>query len=136
MLAGALLLVSCSDEPRTQRQDPSTPNPPSRGFIDMPAPDSVLGIAAIATGWAVDESGVQRVRVYVDDRLVANVPMTVARPDVEKVFPQFASPGAIHGWQAEIPLGDRAGYVTIYAEALDGKGALTRVASVTVKVSP
>jgi hypothetical protein len=130
----ALVAAACTEEPKPRRQDPSVPNPPSRGFIDAPAANQGVGPAAVVAGWAIDESGVDRVRIWADDRLLASVPLTLARPDVEAAFPAAAKPGAVHGWQASVDFGDKAGYTAIRAEVLDGRGALTHVASVTVQI--
>lgn len=135
-LALASGTVACNDHPRPRRQDPSVPNPPSVGFIDLPAPGSIVGPVISVAGWAIDESGVEWVRIYADDLIVGKFPLTVARADMEKVFPQFARPGAVHGWQTTIDFGDRVGYCVIRAEALDGRGALTRFATITVNIQP
>ena len=87
------------------------------------------------SGWAADESGVLWIRLYADDQIIEHIPLNIPRPDVEKEFPQFTRPGALHGWQATIDFGDHVGYTHISAEALDGRGALTRFASFSVKSS-
>jgi hypothetical protein len=135
-LAAAVVAAACADEPRPRRQDPGSRNPASRGYIDSPAADEIVGSTVTVAGWAADESGVERVRLYADDRLVASVPLSIRRPDVEKAFPSFARPGAIHGWVAGIDFDDKTGYCVIRAEALDGRGALTRFAQVTVRIVP
>ena len=134
VIIAAMLLSACGDEPRPRRQDPSRQNPPSKGVIDIPAENQVVGPSIIVGGWAIDESGIDRVRIYADDRLVASVPLTGARPDVEKIFPGYGPPGTLHGWGAEVDFGDKVGYTTLRAEALDKNGALTRFANVTVQV--
>jgi hypothetical protein len=135
-VALALGLAACSREPGPRRQDPNVPNPPSIGVIDVPAANQRVGPAIMVGGWALDESGVTRVRIWADNRLLTSVPLTVARPDVEKVFPKFVMPGAIHGWQAVVDFGEYVGYCVIHADALDGRGAMTRFADVTVRIAP
>ena len=112
------------------------PNPPTLGFIDIPAPDASVGPVISVSGWAADESGVAWVRLYADDLIVEDIPLTIARPDVEREFPGIAKPGALHGWHATIDFGDRVGHTVIRAEALDGRGALTRFAQITVRIEP
>jgi hypothetical protein len=136
VIVAAVALAACSREPRPTRQDPANPNRRSTGFIDRPGPNQTVGSKVIVTGWAIDESGVQRVRVYADDRLVAIVPLTVARPDIQEAFASYAQPGALHGWVAEIDFGEQVGDCMIHAEALDGRGALTRFAYVPVLIQP
>jgi hypothetical protein len=86
------------------------------------------------SGWAIDESDVTGVRIFFDDELMVTAPIVSARPDVEKAFPRFASPGAIHGFEALVDAGSHAGYTVIRAVAIDGKGAQTEVYSITVKI--
>ena len=135
MAALALALAGCgsqarSDAPKRQRE----PNPRSIGMIDIPANGATVDTPVRVSGWAVDESGVTGVRIYFDDELMLTAPMVSARPDVEKQFPRFASPGAIHGFEANIDAGAHAGYTVIRAVAIDGKGAQTEVYSITVKI--
>lgn len=127
-----LALAGCDREPPVRRQ--TEPNPPSVGYIDAPTPGSSVGSVLTVTGWAADESGVSRVRIYLDDALVATVPLSIRRPDVDAAFPAVASSGPRHGFSATIDAESRVGYCTIRAEALDRRGALARFASVTVTI--
>jgi len=136
-LTAAVILASCSSEPPgPQRTDPAVANPPSVGFVDTPAAGTVVGPILHVAGWVADESGVAWVRLYADDQIIEHIPMSVPRPDVEKEFPQFSKPGALHGWHATIDFGDHVGYTHISAEALDGRGALTRFAQLSLKIRP
>jgi hypothetical protein len=136
-LAAALALAGCSEEPpRPQRPDSAVLNPPSVGVVDTPAAGSVVGPILHVAGWVADESGVAWVRLYADDQIIEHIPLSVPRPDVEKEFPLFTKPGALHGWHATIDFGDQVGYTHISAEALDGRGALTRFAQLSVKIRP
>jgi hypothetical protein len=119
-----------SDAPKRQKE----PNPRSIGMIDIPANGATVDTPVRVSGWAVDESGVTGVRVYFDDELMVTAPIVTARPDVEKQFPQFTAPGAIHGFEALVDAGAHAGYTVIRAVAIDGKGAQTEVYSITVKI--
>ncbi len=131
------VLASCNSEPpRPRRPEPGAPNPASAGFIDTPAAGAVVGPILRVAGWVADESGVAWVRLYADDQIIEHIPLSIRRPDVEKEFPQFTKPGAMHGWHATIDFGDQVGYARISAEALDGRGALTRFSSITVKIRP
>jgi hypothetical protein len=132
-LAGALSACSQpsrSDAPKRQREV----NPRSIGMIDIPANGATVDTPVRVSGWALDESGVTGVRIYFDDELMMTAPIVSARPDVEKQFPKFASPGAIHGFESNIDAGAHAGYTVIRAVAIDGKGAQTEVYSITVKI--
>ena len=131
-----LLAVSCSTErnrdnaPRRQRES----NPPSMGFIDIPANGATVDPKVRVSGWAADESGIKVVRIYFDDELMVSVPLVTPRPDINKAFPKFAKPDMIHGFEAIIDAGAHAGYTTIRAEAIDGKGGMTQIYTVTVKI--
>jgi len=135
MIALAAAISACgeparSDAPKRQKE----PNPRSIGFIDIPANGATVDTPVRVSGWAVDESGVTGVRIYFDDELMVTAPIVSARPDVEKQFPQFTAPGAIHGFEANVDAGAHAGYTVIRAVAIDGKGAQTEVFSITVKI--
>lgn len=129
-----LCAAACSREPEARRQ--TTRNPPTIGFIDAPAAGAVLGPKFVTSGWALDESHVERVRIYLDDEMVANVPLAVMRPDVEQAYKVSAGAGRPHGFSVAIDSGARKGYCTIRFEALDGRGALTQFATVQVRIEP
>jgi len=134
-VALCVALTACSGEARSdalKRQKER--NPRSIGMIDIPANGATIDPPVRVSGWAVDESGVTGVRIYFDDELMVTAPIVTARPDVEKQFPQFASPGALHGFESVIDPGAHAGYTVIRAVAIDGKGAQTEVYTVTVRI--
>jgi N-acetylmuramoyl-L-alanine amidase len=135
LTALCLALLACDSGPRAdapRRQ--TTQNPRSIGMIDIPANDATIDTPVRVSGWAVDESGVTGVRIFFDDELMVTAPIVTPRPDVEKAFPKFTSPGAIHGFEAMIDAGSHAGYTVIRAVAIDGKGAQTEVFSISVKI--
>jgi Bacterial Ig domain len=137
ILAAALgvMLFGCSAQPRSDAPKRQTePNPKSIGMIDIPANGATVDTPVRVSGWAIDESGVTGVRIYFDDELMVTAPIVSARPDVEKTYPQLASPGAIHGFEAVVDAGSHAGYTVIRAVAIDGKGAQSEVYSITVKI--
>ena len=129
-----LVLAGCGGDARPQRQ--AQRNPPTIGFIDAPAEMATVGPRFTVAGWALDESNVERVRVYLDDELLANVPLTVLRPDVEERYKVTFGLGRPHGFNATIDAGSRKGYSTIRFEALDGRGALAVFATTTVEIEP
>jgi hypothetical protein len=136
-IAGALCLlaVACStpgreNGPKRQREA----NPGSMGFIDIPANGATVDPTVRVSGWAVDESGIKVVRIYFDDELMVSVPLVTPRPDINKAFPKYAKPDMIHGFEALIDAGAHGGYTVIRAEAIDGKGALSPLYSITVKI--
>jgi len=135
-LALCALAGGCADEatrddaPKRQHER----NPPSFGFIDIPAKDATVDPTVRVSGWACDESGVKSVRIYFDDELMLSVPLASVRPDVERVYPRCASADHIHGFESIIDAGAHAGYTNIRAEVIDGKGGMTPLPSVSVKI--
>jgi len=136
--AAALLVVlaGCSGGgPQPKRQ--TEPNRPSIGFIDAPQNNAIVGPMFVVAGWALDpDAPVERVRIYLDDQLVATVPLTIQRPDVERAYRPKVGAGAPHGFSAVIDAGSRAGFTSVRVEALDAKGGLTHVANTSVKIEP
>ena len=127
-------IAGCDGKAKPQRQPAK--NPPTIGFVDAPADQATVGPSFTVAGWALDESAVDRVRVYLDDELVANVPLSVMRPDVEQAFRVSFGIGTPHGFTAAVDAGSRKGYCTIRFEALDGRGALTQFATRSVRIEP
>ncbi len=130
-----LFVVGCSKEaapdvPKRQRE----PNPPSMGFIDIPADGATVDPIVRVSGWAIDESGVTGVRIYFDDELMVTAPIVTARPDIDRQYPKYAQPGAMHGFEAMIDAGAHAGFTVIRAVAIDGKGAQSQIRTITVKI--
>ncbi len=135
-LAGTLILLAgCGGQPRPARQ--TERNIPSIGFIDAPAPEATVGPTFVVAGWAMDnDAPVERVRIYLDDQLVATVPLTIMRPDVEEQLHPKVGAGTPHGFSWVVDAGSRAGYCTIRVEALDAKGGLTQFATANIKIEP
>jgi len=130
----ALCVGGCSGDGKPKRQ--TERNLPTIGFIDYPAAQATVGPMFVVAGWALDDSGVERVRIYLDDELVTTVTLTVMRPDVEKQFPPRVGARTPHGFTTMVDAGSRAGYCTIRFEALDGRGALTQFATTNIRIEP
>ena len=124
--------IACDTRPSRQ----SAKNHALMGFIDMPAAGSTVGPVFAVAGWAAGREGIERVRIYLDDDLVATVQTTIPRPDIDKEYPRYASTGPNHGYGTTIDAGSRAGFRTIRIEAVDKRGAATYVASASVKIEP
>lgn len=110
------------------------PNAASIGYIDRPKPRTSVSSVFAVEGWAADTDGVVEVRIYVDGDRAAVVRPSVARPDVDAMFPQVARER--HGFGAELNVGSRTGPCVIRAEVLDRRGAVTTVALARIAIDP
>ena len=114
----------------------ASPNPALVGFIDTPAAGSTVGPVFRVAGWAAGHEGVDKVRIYLDDELMATAPTTAARPDIDRAYPRYAATGPNHGYGITIDAGARAGYRVLRIEAIDRRGAAAYVASTNIKIEP
>jgi beta-N-acetylglucosaminidase/uncharacterized protein YggL (DUF469 family) len=60
-----------------------------RGNIDAPVASSTIKEVTTVRGWVLDGSGVAKVEILVDGRLVGQAQYGLSRPDVKNVFPQY-----------------------------------------------
>jgi SAM-dependent methyltransferase len=113
------------------------PNPNNElpfGVVDGPQEGKVVGRAVEVSGWALDDTGVAEVRIYVDARYKMSAPLKIKRPDVTKVYPKYSVPEDMHGWWEVVDLGEAAGRHHILAQAIDESGATRDIGSVNVEV--
>jgi hypothetical protein len=108
----------------------------ARGHIDMPVPDSIVPDSFVVSGWAVSPAGVRAVRVYLDDKIIGTLKLTVPRPDVEQALPRLAPAGVPHGFSGWVEAGDTIGFAKLSIEVIDKNDALSRVFNVNVNVQP
>ena len=104
------------------------------GVIDSPQSDKVVGREVEVSGWALDDTGVSEVRIYVDARYKMSAKLKIKRPDVTKVYPQYPVPDDMHGWWEVVDLGETAGTHQILAQAIDANGSTRDIGSVTVEL--
>lgn len=112
----------------------SSKNDPPFGMLDGPANGATVGREVGFSGWALDDSRVAEVKIYVDGQYKASAKLKIPRPDVTKVYPRYAAPGDIHGWWELVDLGERGGEHTLLAQAVDDRGATRDIGSVKVRV--
>jgi hypothetical protein len=114
------------------------PNPNNElpfGRVDQPQPGAVVKDGkAIASGWAVDDSAVKEVRLYVDSHFRMTIKLTIARNDLQAPLSGYMHGTNLHGWTTEIDLGATPGSHTILAQAEDDQGATHDIGFVTVTV--
>jgi hypothetical protein len=116
--------------------EPSRTNELPFGKIDQPQPDAaVKGGKVVVSGWAVDDTSVKEVRVYVDSRFFAVTKLSIPRDDLKAQLPGYMHGSAIHGWSMDINLAASPGSHEILAQAVDDQGATRDLGSVKVTVS-
>jgi len=105
------------------------------GVVDTPKPDAVLTPGkTLVGGWALDDSGVAEIRIYLDGHFKTSVRLSVPRPDVAKEMPRYARRGDIYGWNVETDFGMSPGPHTILAQAVDDSGATRDIGVIPVTV--
>lgn len=109
--------------------DPSNELP--FGFIDQPTANAQTGAQTAVGGWAMDDREVQEVRIYVDGRFAERGIINTARPDVSKVFPQYAHSSHMHGWTLSVTF-EAPGAHTLLVQAVDSNGATRDIGTVQV----
>jgi hypothetical protein len=126
-MVAAALSSACGEPP------PSADNELPKGVVDTPTSGETLRPGpTFVGGWAVDDTRVVEIRIYFDGRFAARTTPTVARPDVAKVFPAYARPGDLYGWNVVVDFGATAGPHTVIAQAVDTHGATRDIGVVPV----
>jgi beta-N-acetylglucosaminidase len=69
-------------------------NLPVTGFLDTPANGTTIKDVINLRGWFLDVSGVAKLEVFVDGKVVGQAIYGKSRPDVQKVFPDYQNANA------------------------------------------
>jgi hypothetical protein len=101
------------------------------GALDFPAQGAQVTAESPVAGWALDDRGVQQIRVYVDGHLINSGGLTQERPDVAKMFPQYARGSQKHGFLLLMGF-DAPGPHAIVIQAVDTDGATRDIGVVNV----
>ncbi|MGI8385425.1 Ig-like domain-containing protein [Robertmurraya sp. P23] len=64
-------------------------NPPPKGYIDTPTTGSTIKGLTTIKGWYLDSSGISKIEILVDGKLVGNAQYGISRPDVYSAFPEY-----------------------------------------------
>jgi hypothetical protein len=64
-------------------------NYPAKGFIDTPSFGSTLNNLATISGWFLDGSGVSKIEILIDGKVMGTAQYGLPRPDVNTAFPQY-----------------------------------------------
>lgn len=91
MLLCAWVSMACLTSCHSPDKPPATGKPKlPLGVIDIPKPGAVIRGSVGAGGWAISESGVKEVCLYVDRDFVKCTAVDGKRPDVAKAYPNIA----------------------------------------------
>lgn len=131
VLAWLVVIAACGRGQPEGAHDPENELP--FGYVDRPTANQHVARHVDVAGWALDDTGLREVRIYVDGRFKAAVGLEVDRPDVSKAFPNFRKGTDRHGWGAIIDLG-KAGPHTVLVQALDEDGATRDIGVIEVTV--
>jgi hypothetical protein len=130
----AISLVSTACQTTTGREpDPDANNELPIGWIDKPRNGATVGRVVEVAGWALDDSGVRVVRLYVGGRYKASTTIKGRRPDVVAAYPKYGNQND-QAWHATVELGETPGPYHILAQAVDDAGATRDIGSVTVRL--
>jgi len=105
------------------------------GVMDQPRGGETLRGIVELRGWALSESGIAQVLVYVDRNYVAAATLGISRPDVAKVYPAFSNrPDS--GWTATLDTGKwSAGVHELVVQGTANNGATRDLGAVNVTVA-
>jgi N-acetylmuramoyl-L-alanine amidase len=139
LLIVAALLLSCGQRkaPESSQSPSSRPKLPL-GYIDVPKPGASPSKASNAlelSGWALSESGIESVSVYVDRVYSVSAKIKIARSDVEKAYPGMKDAAAA-GWWASLPLASLAPGLHDLTVQLKASSGAIRDLDVSVNLRP
>jgi Big-like domain-containing protein len=129
ILGFSLVVASCGNG----AQDPNNELP--FGHIDAPVGGVTVPAGPLeVNGWALDDSAVKAIRIYVDNHFKAATTVDSNRPDLAGPYPQYVHGTSLHGWKAQVDIPSAPGSHTILAQAVDDAGATRDVMAVSVTV--
>src|SRR5215831_11294463 len=64
------------------------------GFLDSPKPGEIIRGGYHVQGWALAESGIQDVSIFVDRSFLGKATLGQSRPDLTQEYSMFPSPGS------------------------------------------
>lgn len=127
-LVCVLVLTGCSD------RLPDAANELPFGVIDVPVTGATVARVSRIAGWALDDSRVVRVDLYVNGHFSGSTSAVLPRPDVAKAFPAYERQALASSWEIAVDLGEGSAPRTLLAQAVDDRGATRDIGVVTLTV--
>jgi hypothetical protein len=139
LLTAALVFgpgASVGCRPCTQGGPGGTMLEPILGALDAPTPGATLRETGVVGGWAVGESGVKRVAIYLDGQFASFAALEGKRPDIEKLYSKHFPNAETSGWTAVLDVTKMAdGDHQMVAQVKTNKGGVREFGPVTFKVT-
>jgi N-acetylmuramoyl-L-alanine amidase len=97
----------------------------STGRIDEPSEGGVVkGDILKVRGWAISDSGVKEVKVYVDGKLKGSIVPNKARPDIKNAFPSYPN-AETSGYESTFDISDiQVGTRVVKVEEVSNDGTI------------
>ena len=95
VVATALVLASCRKSESGTASAPPAPassetlQHPPFGFLDVPRENDTVASGSVATGWALDDSGVASITISLDNGPALTASRGQAYPGVREAYPTF-----------------------------------------------
>ena len=105
------------------------------GYLDAPREGEIIAVGnvAIVGGWALDDTGISRVEIYIDGAKVGDATYGALREDVFNVFPGYNNHNAGYNWEWDTS-GYSIGEHEIFARYVDNAGNVVDVGRRTVRI--
>jgi Bacterial Ig domain len=105
------------------------------GVLDNPHPGEVLRGKTLLRGWALSESGIQSVTIYVDRTAAGFATLGIGRPDVQRALANFPD-AAEAGWELNFDTTRlKTGPHELVAQARSKLGATRDLGSISVTIA-
>lgn len=118
----------------TNTQAIDVQNLPAKGSIDTPTNGSSTNGSITVSGWFLDGSGVSKIQVLVDRKLIGNAQFNIARTDVANVFPQYNNNNS--GYICNFSIANLAnGQHTITVQETGRNGSINTISNIINKIN-
>lgn len=108
---------------------------PIEGYLDAPVRGSKLRETGIVGGWAISESGVKRIAIYIDRQFVRFVQTNEKRPDIAKIYGNEFPGAEKAGWTFLLDVSKMAdGDHEMVAQVETNKGGVREIGPVPFQV--